>query len=204
MEKRIEEYVRMFGRTLQKSGYPDADRKESDYRKRLEDMYASEAFRQHNVYPTMNVVHVYAVIGMCLELKDDGLPDDEIITLVNEVFRTRRKAYAALIRCIDLYPGSWKIARKWNINDHEKRVRDGSITYDSFEVSEEKIAYKISRCMYVNMFEYYGIRSLCRIFCMTDETAYKNLSRHVDFIRHSDLSRGDSCHDEVMRKRKTG
>ena len=106
MEKRIEKYIRMFGRTLQKSGYPDADRKESDYRKRLEEMYASEAFRQHNVYPTMNVIHVYAVIGMCLELKDDGLPDDEIISLVNEVFRTRRKAYAALIKCIDLFPGS--------------------------------------------------------------------------------------------------
>ena len=36
----------------------------------------------------------------------------------------------------NILPNSYQIARKWNISDHEKRVRDGSITYDSFEVFE--------------------------------------------------------------------
>jgi len=52
------------------------------------------------------------------------------------------------------------------------------------------------------MFETYGIRSLCKIFCMTDTTSYENLRRHVTFIRHSDLSDGDTCHDEIIRRRK--
>ena len=33
------------------------------------------------------------------------------------------------------------------------------------------------------------------------ETDRAGLTRHVRFIRHSDLSDGDSCHDEVIRKR---
>ncbi len=30
--------------------------------------------------------------------------------------------------------------------------------------------------------------------------AYSGLTRHVEFIRHSDLSDGPACHDEVIRK----
>ena len=65
------------------------------------------------------------------------------------------------------------------------------------------IEYRISRCVYVEMFEAYCIRSLCKIFCMTDTTSYENLRRHVTFIRHSDLSDGDACHDEIIRRRKS-
>ena len=32
----------------------------------------------------------------------------------------------------------------------------------------------------------------------TDETAYSNLTKHVKFIRYSDLSCGECCHDEVI------
>ena len=56
--------------------------------------------------------------------------------------------------------------------------------------------------MYVEMFKTFGIRSLCKIFCMTDTTYYENLPKHVRFIRHSDLSDGNCCHDEVIDKGK--
>ncbi len=36
---------------------------------------------------------------------------------------------------------------------------------------------------------------------MTDTTAYEGLTRHVRFIRHSDLSDGPACDDEVIRKK---
>ena len=32
---------------------------------------------------------------------------------------------------------------------------------------------------------------------MTDTMAYDNLKHHVKFIRHSDLSDGIVCHDEM-------
>lgn len=149
----------------------------------------------------MNVEMVYSVITMCLELKEYGLSDNEIITFVNEAFKKRKKFFGALEKIINILSNSYQIARKWNISDHEKRVRDGSITYDFFEVSEGKVEYTISKCMYIEMFEYYGIRSLCKIFCMTDEYAYANLAKHVKFIRHSDLSDGEACHDEIIDKR---
>ena len=105
-----------------------------------------------------------------------------------------------MIAIINILPNSFNIAKKWNLGDHEKRVKDGSITYDYFTVSEDKVEYSISKCMYVEMFAEYGIRSLCKIFCKTDEFAYAGLTRHVNFIRHSDLSDGPACFDEVIRK----
>lgn len=103
-------------------------------------------------------------------------------------------------RYFDMMPNAYQIARKWNISDHDKRVKDGSLTYDYFRISGGKIEYCISKCVYVEMFETYGIRSLCKIFCMTDTTSYENLTRHVIFIRHSDLSDGNCCHDEIIDK----
>ena len=55
---------------------------------------------------------------------------------------------------------------------------------------------------YVEMFDAYGIRSLCKIFCMTDTTYYSNLKKHVEFIRLSDLSDGSCCHDIIIDRKK--
>ena len=196
----VKKYSKTYRKILALKGYPAEDIQA--YEKRLAEMYASDAFRKHNVYPTTNTEYVYAVIAMCLELKKHGLSDREIIDTVNAGFAAKRNFFKYLIRCIDLLPNSYQIAEKWNISDHDKRVKDGSITYDIFNVSEGKIEYSISKCAYVEMFETYGIRPLCKIFCMTDTTAYSNLQRHVKFIRHSDLSDGDSCHDEIIDRRK--
>ncbi len=200
MDKLIKKYSDLYRKALRKKQFSDVEGKIAAYRKRLREMYESEAFREHNVYPTMNVELIYAVIAMCLELKGFGLTDREIIDFSDTMFEKRKKIFAVLEKVVDVLPGSYKIAEKWNINDHEKRVKDGSITYDVFDVQDGRIEYSISRCKYVEMFEYYGIRHLCKIFCNTDTSAYSQLTRHVKFTRYSDLSDGDCCHDVIERK----
>ena len=71
--------------------------------------------------------------------------------------------------------------------------------YD-FSLGKKKIEYNICKCMYVEMFAHYGIRPLCKIFCNTDLIAYSGLTRHVKFVRHSDLLDGNACFDEIFRK----
>ena len=115
-------------------------------------------------------------------------------------FKKRRAFFEGLIRIINLLPNSFQIAKKWNEGDHAKRVEDHSITYDYFNVTEDSVTYRVSKCMYVEMFETYGIRELCKIYCNTDTRSYNGLTRHVKFIRHSDLSDGPCCWDEVHRK----
>ena len=203
MAKTVIKYGKIYRKILVIENYSDLDMKQEAYEKRLTEMYNSEKYAEHNVYPSTNTEYIYAIIAMCLELKEFGLSDIEIIVAINRGFSSRRNFFKYLIKCIDLLPNSYQIAEKWNISDHDKRVRDGSILYSQFDVSDGKIEYNISKCMYVEMFETYGIRSLCKIFCMTDTTAYSNLNKHVEFIRYSDLSDGDCCHDIIMDKRRT-
>lgn len=201
MNKHVKTYSKLYKAELKKRKLSDIKTRVNLYEQRLKKMYASDMFLKHNIYPTTDTVKIYAVIAMCLELKDDNYSDKEIIDFVNGAFEKKRKFFRTIIKVINILPNSYQIAKKWNISDHDKRVKDGSITYDYFNVSEGKVEYSISKCMYVEMFEYYGIRGLCKIFCMTDEFAYSNLPKHVKYIRHSDLSDGDACHDEVINKR---
>ena len=202
MEKNLKKYSKIYRNALAANSFRDVDVRVKAYEDRLQQMYASQTFTEHNAYPTMDVAKVYAVIAMCLELKREKLSDAEIIDIVNSGFAKLRNAFMLLEQIIDSLPFAYIIAKKWNISDHENRVKDGSITYDYFHVSDGKIEYRISKCMYIEMFAHYGIRSLCKIFCITDETAYSNLTKHVEFIRHSDLSCGDCCHDEVIDKKQ--
>ena len=199
-DKTAEKYLKLYRRALIKEGFPDITGKTRNYRTRLVGMLSSPEFAGHNVYPTMNVELIYAVIAMCLELRSYGLSNEQIIRFSETVFEDRRRFFDGLIRLIDLLPNSFSIARRWNINDHARRMQDRSIVYDSFRVTDNSVTYRISKCMYVEMFEAYGIRELCKIFCNTDTRSYAGLARHVKFIRHSDLSDGDSCYDEVYRK----
>ncbi len=199
MDKVIGKYAKLYRDALKELRFSDVEGRTKKYEERLGKMYDSAAFKAHDIYPTMNVPLVYAVIAICLELKQEGMDDQKIMDFCNVVFRKRKKVVAVLAKVIDSLPDSYKIAEKWNIDDHEKRVKDRSITYDVFEVSDGRIEYKIGRCMYVKMFEYYGIRSLCKIFCNTDISAYEKIPTHVKFTRYSDLSDGDCCHDVIER-----
>ncbi len=200
IDKAIKTYGKNYRTVLKEGEFTDITQKIDAFESRLREMYASENFKKHNIYPTTDAAKIYAVIAMCLEIRSFGYSDKDTIRIVNRGFEKRRNFFKRIIAVINLLPNSFDIARKWNISDHEKRVKDGSITYDYFNVGKDKVEYRISKCMYVEMFETYGIRGLCKIFCMTDEFAYAGLPKHVQFIRHSDLSDGPACQDEVIRK----
>ena len=200
IEKTIKRYAKIYRKVLVEGGIKNIDDEITSYEKRLREMYNSDAFQKHSSYPSTNAVHVYAVIAMCLGLKHFDFSNSQIIDIINSGFSARRNFFKRLLQCVDMIPNAYQIARKWNILDHDKRIKDGSLTYDYFGVSEGKIEYCISKCIYIEMFETYGIKSLCKIFCMTDTTSYENLQRHVTFIRHSDLSDGNCCHDEIVDK----
>jgi len=199
-KKALNYYTKSFKSAIKRGGLSDVEGKSKEFADRLAKMYESDDFAKHNVFPTIDVYKVYAVIAMCLTLKQYDLKKDEIIDIVNDSFRAKKQLFAKLEKIIDASSCAWNVAKKWNVNDHESRVGDGSITYDEFSVTDDKVTYTISKCMYVEMFEHFGIREYCKIFCMSDTQAYANLTKHVDFVRYSDLSDGDCCRDVISKK----
>lgn len=200
MVKTNKKYAKVYRDGLVWKGFSDIEEKTDCFKSKLEEMYCSQAYKEHNVYPSINTEKVYAVITMCLTLKEYGMSDDEILDFLNYSFRKARKLFDRLSSIINIMPNSYEIAKKWNISDYSKRIEDKSVAYDYFLATDEKIEYKVSKCMYVEMFDYYGIKGLCKIFCQSDERIYANLPRHVKYIRHSELATGNICHDEIIKK----
>ena len=103
ISKTVIKYGKIFRKILVIGNFPDSDVKQKAYEKRLTEMYASQKYAEHNIYPTTNAEHIYAVIAMCLELKEFGLSDKEIIDAVNRGFSRRRNFFKRLIKCIDCF-----------------------------------------------------------------------------------------------------
>ena len=149
IEKTIRSYSKIYRKALVEGKKKDIDDEITIYEKRLREMYNSDAFQKHSSYHSTNAVHVYAVIAMCLGLKHYDLSDSQIIDIINSGFSARRNFFKRLLQCIDRMPNAYQIARKWNISDHDKRVKDGSLTYDYFRVSERKIEYCVFRSAFI-------------------------------------------------------
>ena len=94
--KTVKKYTALYRSALLRAGMHDAAQKAQNYAARLTEMYASDAYRQHDRYPTMRVSMIYAVIAMCLGLKDAGLQKEAIIGFVNDAFRKRKQAFIRL------------------------------------------------------------------------------------------------------------
>jgi len=76
----------------------------ASYETRLRTMYGSEEYKAHNIYPSTNVAFVYAVIAMCLELKEAGYTDGRIIPVVEKCMENRWTAFVKILRFIDRFP----------------------------------------------------------------------------------------------------
>ncbi len=199
LQKTVKTYTKMYGDTWKKRGSKDFRTKENAYAHRPTEMLNSTQFETYDIYPTIDMKKVYAVMAMCLQLREETLSQDAVFDFIHFTFRKPKRMFKILETCIDCLPNAYHIAEKWNLQDHANRVKDGSITYESFTCKEGKIEYNITKCMYVEIFAAYGIRSDCKIFCMSDTQAYANLTKHVSFTRYSDLSDGQSCHDVICR-----
>ncbi len=200
MKNKVKRYTNLFEKCLKKNNFKDYKEISLKYSKKLDEMYKSDKFKEHNIYQTMDMYKIYAVLLMCLVLKEYGLNKDERLKIVNSTFDGSRKTLYRIEKIIDDLPFAWKIVKKWNTREYKDRLKDGSITFDNFVIMDEKISYRINKCMYCEVFSYYGIREYCKIFCNADISAYSNLKKHIEFIRHSDLSDGDCCNDEIYKR----
>ena len=92
-EKALKSYTKLFGKTLARSQVADAAKITRAFKTRLANMYASEDFRRHSAYPSIDTAKVYAVIALGLELREHGYSDREIIDLVNCALSTSSASF---------------------------------------------------------------------------------------------------------------
>ena len=100
MDRKIKAYKKIYRKAIEKTGLNNVDDRVEAYAVRLSKMYASDDFRKHNVYPSTSTLHVYAVIAMCLELKQFGFSDTDIMDYINAGFEGRAETPSLWSRAI--------------------------------------------------------------------------------------------------------
>ena len=113
-EKDVRKYSAMYREGLKAMALSAPEEKMAHYTSKLREMYSSPQFKAHNIYPTMDVIGIYAVITMCMELRSYGLSNDEIMSFVDAAFKKRRAFFDTLIKLVNLLPNSFQIAKMMN------------------------------------------------------------------------------------------
>lgn len=200
--KAEKKYARMFLRTMREIGRGDADKLYEVFYTRYLAHLNSPEFEEFSRYKTISLEKVYCAIThaqICLEL---GYSLGEAQHLWEEVLcRNFKKFFNGAMAFLDALPNGYTIVAGWLYKDAKERIAEDCLTYELLEYTDQKLEYKITRCAYVEIFEHYGIRQFCKVFCNND-LCMAVMKRHAKFIRHSDLVDGLCCHDEVVNIHK--
>ena len=97
-EKDVRKYSAMYREGLKAMALSAPEEKMAHYTSKLREMYSSPQFKAHNIYPTIDVIGIYAVITMCMEMRSYGLSNDEIMSFVDAAFKKRRAFFDTLIK----------------------------------------------------------------------------------------------------------
>ena len=74
-----EKIMFIYKAALKANEFTDVNHRAELFEIRFQKMISSNMYAKHNVYPTMDMTKIYAVIAMCLELKNDDYSDMQLL-----------------------------------------------------------------------------------------------------------------------------
>ena len=196
-EKLARKYVKLFCNSMKKAGKYTPSLYE-EYRSLYLDLTSSAEYKEFSKYETMGIDKVYAAITHAKLCKEKGISLDEAREIWEKyTAKNIRKIFRTVCKVIDILPNGYKIVSEWLYKDAQERIAENCLTYEMLAYNSQKLEYKITHCMYAEIFERYGIKSFCKVFCDND-LCMSVMHRKAKFIRHSNLVDGHFCHDEVI------
>lgn len=203
MEKKVKwmnQYSKLFAKAMKKNGRSDYKKMENLYRNRYMDYMCSKEFEEYTKYGSVALEKVYAAIThakVCLEF---GISLEEAKKIWEEmILQEERKRNALLCGLVDNLKSGYKMVANYLEKEARKHKANESMTFETLKCGEEKTEFKVTRCAYVEIFEYYGIRSFCKVFCNSIH-CLDVMQKSAKFTKQSDLIDGDCCHVEFVKQ----
>lgn len=197
--KYVRKYAKIFLKTMKEIGREDNETMHETFKIRYMNHLNSKEFIEFSKYKTISLEKVYCAITFAQILTEAGYSLDGAQEIWEKVLiKELKKKINNILKFIDNLPFCYKIVSGLLYKDAKERIAENCLTYEFLEYNKDKLEYKISRCAYIEIFEYYGIRQFCKVFCNND-LCMKTLYKRAKFIRHSDLVDGENCHDEIIK-----
>lgn len=196
-EKLARKYTKLFCSSMKKAGRYTPSLYE-EYKNLYLDLTDSAEYKEFSKYKTMGINKVYAAITHTKLCQDKGISLDEARNIWEKyTAKNIRRIFRTVCKVIDILPNGYKIVSGWLYDDAQKRINENCLTYEFLDYTDKKLQYKITRCAYIELFEKYGIKKFCKVFCNND-LCMQVMHRKAKFIRHSDLTDGNCCYDEII------
>ena len=194
----VNKYSKLFADTMRQYNRNDTEKLYDEFKTRYLAHLNSKKFKEFSKYKTMRLEKVYCAITFAQICTELGYSLDEAQKIWEETLTKKVKKLANnLCKFVDNLPNSYKIITSLLYKESQNRISENCLTFEVLKCNKEKLEYKISRCAYVEIFEYYGIKKFCKVFCNND-LCMNAFNKRAKFIRYSDLVDGNCCHDEIV------
>ncbi|MBQ6806860.1 MAG: L-2-amino-thiazoline-4-carboxylic acid hydrolase [Lachnospiraceae bacterium] len=151
-----------------------------------------------NDFRLKSFLNMFLGITSCKITMENGYSFEESIAIFDDVAHGVRVFSRWLFKMVDLFPNAFKTTRG-SLLDDMRGPSAGCWHTEIVTDNEKEFTYKITKCLYIETCEKYGIRDFCQVFCNHDNWAYGGLQKHVKFVRYSTLVEGDCCHDSFLK-----
>ena len=202
MEKKVKwmtQYSKLFAKAMKKIGRKDFRKLENLFRNRYMDYLCSEEFEEYKKYGSITLEKVYAAITHALICLEIGISLEESQRIWEEMIEEAEKKKALfLCKLVDKLKNGYRIVANYLDKEVRKHKADESMTFEILKTSENQAEFKVTRCAYLEIFECYGIREFCKVFC-NNIRCLEVLKESARFTRYSNLLDGDCCHVELTK-----
>ena len=203
MEKKVKwmtQYAKLFEKAMKKLGRSDYKKQVDLFRNRYMDHVCSEQYELYAKYGSVILEKVYAAITyvqICLEIE---ISLEEAMRIWQEVMVADEQRIAnGMCGLLDHLKNGYKLVANHLEKEARKHKADGSMTFEVLACTEDKLEVNISKCLYVEIFEAYGIREFGCVFCDSLKCLEK-MQKSASFEKRSSLLDGECCHMSFVKR----
>lgn len=148
----------------------------------------------------VSINSAYFFVTASLVCRELGYSFDETQSILYNIAWPIRCRWRKIINFLERLPFGYNlfvfVLERFNLS------YGSNLTFDFLKHEKNKFEYQISKCIYIEIFEHYGIREYCKSLCDSDIHVMGGACKHAKFIRYSDMSNSSVCHDAVVRVKK--
>lgn len=198
-EKSAKAYAKLYADVLAKNYGKDREKAYSKFYDKYMELVTSEDYEQFDREHGKNVplLKIYVGLAVYFVSTDFGYSFEECENIYYAMAKPIWDKSSKLVNFIEGLPhGFWLFT---HLLDKLEKGYEPSVVHSKSEFSKDKYEYVITKCAYIDIFEHYGIRKFCKVFCDSDIGVMGGMCKHAKYVRYHDMTEADTCHNAVVR-----
>ena len=150
---------------------------------------------QHPAAAKEHLKEILPSVALHLSAREIGVPIDVSLEIIKLVAMENAKVKARYLKAIKYLPGSFRLFRIFSPRILKRDFEKAGFKVEWVENSQNRIAFNINKCLYVDLFRKYDCIETCQIYCSIDDFWYEPLAPVISWKRTGTLARGAKCCD---------